>query len=149
MSIFFMVALVMPLQAQNPQAQNRQAQNSEYAEKAGTTPGSNYIVPLPSSRSLSATQLAGKKLFVQRCSVCHLPGLPTYKHYGPLLDGKLIAARGEAAEREQISNGSLRMPGFQYVFEPADIDNIIAYLKTLEYDPTAQKYKYANNSTKK
>ena len=122
-----LVAFVLSLQAQNPLE----------------VTSANNIVPLPSSRSLSATQLAGKILFVQRCSVCHLPG-PIYKPYGPLLDGKLIAFRGEAAEREQIMQGTLRMPGWQYALEPKEIDNILAYLKTLVYDPAAQKYTYSS-----
>ena len=110
-----------------------------------TAPASiNSIIPLPSSRSLSATQLAGKKLFLQRCSICHLPGLPTYKTYAPLLDGKIIAAKGEPEVREYILHGSPRMPGFQYTLEQADIDEIIAYLKILVYDPAAQKYNYSS-----
>jgi mono/diheme cytochrome c family protein len=91
------------------------------------------IVPLPSSKSLTASQAAGKKLFVQRCSVCHLPALPSYTAYGPLLTSDLVMSRGDGATREQITRGSARMPGFQYTLSPAEIDQIVGYLKTLEF----------------
>ena len=87
------------------------------------------IVPLPSSKSLTASQLAGKKLFVQKCSVCHLPELPSYTAYGPLLDGKVVASRGDAAIREQIMTGSARMPGWQYTLSAAEVEEMIVYLK--------------------
>ena len=90
------------------------------------------VVPLPSIKSLSPGQAAGKKLFVQRCSVCHLPALPSYTAYGPLLDKNLVEDRGEDAERAQIMQGSLRMPGFQYTLSAAEIDEIVDYLKALE-----------------
>jgi mono/diheme cytochrome c family protein len=91
------------------------------------------IVPLPSSASLTAGQVAGKKLFVQRCAVCHLPMLPSYTAFGPLLDGNVIASRGDTAVREQIMRGSARMPGWQYTLSPAEIEQMIGYLKTLDF----------------
>jgi mono/diheme cytochrome c family protein len=33
--------------------------------------------------------------------------------------------------REYISNGTPRMPGFRYYFEPAQIDDIVQYIKTI------------------
>jgi mono/diheme cytochrome c family protein len=91
------------------------------------------IVPLPSIKSLTAAQAAGKKLFVQRCAVCHLPALPSYTTYGPVLSGAVIAAFGEEAAREQIKGGSARMPGYQFTLSAAEIDQIVGYLKTLEF----------------
>jgi mono/diheme cytochrome c family protein len=91
------------------------------------------IVPLPSIRSLTASQAAGKKSFVQRCAVCHLPALPSYTSYGPLLSGDLMMSWGDAAAREQIMRGSARMPGYQYTLSSAEIDQIVGYLKTLEF----------------
>ncbi len=90
------------------------------------------IVPLPSIKLLTPAQAKGKKLFVQRCSVCHLPALPSYTAYGPLLDKNLVEYRGDEAERAQILQGSARMPGFQYTLSPKEIDQIVDYLKTLE-----------------
>src|ERR1700680_4498229 len=100
------------------------AQNGEYPLEFGVpaTTRSSTIVPLPSSKSLTLAQLRGKKFFVQRCSVCHLPALPSYTTYGPVRDGKLASARGEAALREQIMEGSPRMPGWQYTLSPTEVD---------------------------
>jgi mono/diheme cytochrome c family protein len=117
-----------------PLALSSQAQNGENGEKIGAAPAPVHsIVPLPPSKALSSAALAGKKLFVQRCSVCHLPALPSYSAYGPLLDRKLVASRGEAAIRERILHGSSRMPGWQYTLQPAEIDEIIGYLQTLSF----------------
>ena len=85
--------------------------------------------------SLSEGELRGKKLFVQRCSLCHdLLGQPAASTVGPWVDGETVKARGEAAVRDKIKNGSRRMPGFQYTFDAPDIDRILAYLKTVTPD---------------
>jgi mono/diheme cytochrome c family protein len=113
-----------------------QAQTGESSkEKEAQVPArpADIVVPLPSIKSLTADQAAGKKLFVQKCSVCHLPELPSYTAYGPLLDGKVVASRGDAAIREQIMRGSARMPGWQYTMSSAEIEQIIGYLKTLDF----------------
>ena len=89
-----------------------------------------------SSASLSPAQLTGKKLFLQRCSVCHLPPLnvpqnPDPKPFGPLLNGFVRGAEKETRARNIILKGTARMPGFQYGLKPRQIDALIAYLKTL------------------
>ena len=110
------------------------AQTGEPSGKqaAGAARSGHDIVPLPSIKSLTAEQAAGKKLFVQRCSVCHLPALPSYTSYGPIVDGSVVAERGEDAIRRQIEQGSARMPGYQYTLSPAEIGEIVEYLKTLD-----------------
>ena len=92
----------------------------------------NDVVPLPSVKSLTPAQAAGKRLFVQRCSVCHLPALPSYSAYGPILDKSLVEDRGDDAVRQQIAQGSARMPGFQYTLSAAEIEQVVSYLKTLQ-----------------
>jgi mono/diheme cytochrome c family protein len=76
----------------------------------------------------------GKKLFVSRCALCHDPrgqsAMPA-RTLGPWLDAALVTAKGETAVRNYILNGSTAMPGFQYQFDAARIDQIIAYLKTV------------------
>lgn len=112
------------------------ARNSEPSQKieARTAEQSaKDLVPLPSSKSLTPFQVTGKKLFVQRCSVCHLPALPSYSTYGPVLSGELINSLSEAFVREQIMRGTSRMPGFQYTLTSTEIDQIIGYLKTLDF----------------
>jgi mono/diheme cytochrome c family protein len=89
---------------------------------------------VPRSNSpLSETEKVGRTLFMQRCELCHLAVPPRTATLGPLLDGELVAKRGEAEIRKVIMNGSARMPGFQYGLEPADIDEIIAFLKTVDF----------------
>jgi mono/diheme cytochrome c family protein len=52
---------------------------------------------------------------------------------GPLLNGLFSGSkpRPEAVVRGFILKGTPKMPGFQYGLEPKQIDQIIAYLKTL------------------
>ncbi len=78
---------------------------------------------------------AGKKLVVQRCSVCHLPPLgpgdPT--SYARSLNGYVASPEAAARARTIIQRGvPPRMPGFQYGLEPDEINNIVAYLTTLK-----------------
>ncbi len=80
---------------------------------------------------------AGKKLFVQRCSVCHLPplGVRTDPPYARKLAGYMKGPESEARARDVIrkgTSGTPGMPGFQYTLEPEQIDEIIAYLNTLK-----------------
>ena len=77
---------------------------------------------------------------MSRCALCHDPvGQPGRRALGPWLDAELVTRKGEAAVRTHILNGSAAMPGFQHQFETSDIDQIIAYLKTVPPDagPTA------------
>ena len=78
---------------------------------------------------------SGKKLFVQRCSVCHLPplGPGEPRAYARLLTGLVKSPETEAAARLVIQRGiPSRMPGFQYGLQPNEIDSIVAYLRTLK-----------------
>lgn len=79
---------------------------------------------------LDDTQLLGQRLFTQSCAVCHLKPNLNAGLYGPALYKDLVAGQ-EGAMRELIANGTERMPGFRYEFEPAQLDAIVAYLKTI------------------
>lgn len=81
---------------------------------------------------LSENELAGRRLYIQRCGICHDPtGTATF---GPWLDQETIKRRGETAARQVISTGSLRMPGFRYTLQPDQIDQLIAFLRTVTPD---------------
>jgi mono/diheme cytochrome c family protein len=85
--------------------------------------------------ALSEVELTGKKLFVQRCALCHdLRGQPATTTVGPWIDREVVKARGDAAVRQKITQGSPRMPAWQYTLEPPQIDAVIAYLKTVSPD---------------
>ena len=90
--------------------------------------------------ALTPQQEAGKSLFLQNCSLCHLPDKENPKSsteegktVGPRLTGLFRKANPPREEviREFIRRGTQKMPGFQYGLEPKELDNIIAYLKTL------------------
>ena len=106
-------------------------QTIDKSTENGKTPPT--VIVLPSNKSLSASQLEGKRLFLQRCSVCHLPGMASYSTYGPLLDRKIIASLGEEAVRDLIVHGSVKMPGFQYTLKADEIDKIVRFLKIVDF----------------
>jgi mono/diheme cytochrome c family protein len=72
----------------------------------------------------------GMRLFNQHCRVCHTKPLLTSPQYGPVLSKQSLGGE-EHALHDFIANGTPRMPGFKYFFAPAQIDAIVAYLKTV------------------
>jgi mono/diheme cytochrome c family protein len=89
-----------------------------------------------SAAKLSEQESRGEGFFLQRCSLCHLPrklkfGSPAT--VGPVLNGlfKEAGADQQKLLRGFILKGSPGMPGFQYGLEPKEVDDLIAYLKTL------------------
>jgi mono/diheme cytochrome c family protein len=78
---------------------------------------------------LNDVQREGRRLFAQNCSICHLPPEKDAATYGPLLH-KASAAGNDELMRAFIVNGTPRMPAFKYHLKSADIDAVIAYLRT-------------------
>ena len=90
--------------------------------------------------SLSEAAMKGRTLWVQRCAYCHDGvGTPTYDTLGPWLDADTVRADREALVREKIATSTARMPGFQYTLRPEQVDQLIAFLKSVTPDqkPTA------------
>src|SRR5262245_1943779 len=79
---------------------------------------------------LNDTQRHGRQLLAQNCGVCHLVLVRGTKTYGPPLT-KAAAAGNDALARGFITNGSERMPAFKYHLKPAEIDALIAYIRTV------------------
>jgi mono/diheme cytochrome c family protein len=79
---------------------------------------------------LDPKQLLGRQVFAQSCGICHLQPVLGVKTYGPVLN-KATAAGNDAVMRAFIVNGTDRMPSFKHYLKPAEIDAIIAYLKTV------------------
>lgn len=96
--------------------------------------------------SLNATQKLGRRIFQQRCAVCHTKPTISSKMYGPVLYKGLVEGN-EDQVRETITNGSTGlMPGFRYGLEPSEIDAIIEYLKTVDKPaPEAKRSGGASN----
>ena len=80
----------------------------------------------------------GKEVFDKKCAVCHYPD-NDQKKIGPGLKG--LSKRGtftvnhskvnDETLRNWIENGDSLMPPFKDVLEPAEIKDVIAYVKTL------------------
>jgi len=79
---------------------------------------------------LTATQKLGRQVFAQSCGICHLPPQINARTYGPLLS-KDTAGGSDEVIRGLISEGTPRMPAFKHYLARAEIDAIIAYLKTV------------------
>ena len=79
---------------------------------------------------LDDAQKLGQRLFYQSCVVCHIKPQITSGQYGPVLSKQTLGGQEEAL-RAFISNGTSRMPGFKFQFEPGQINAIVAYLKTM------------------
>jgi mono/diheme cytochrome c family protein len=90
--------------------------------------------PAGADDSLNATQQLGRQLFGQSCAVCHLKPQITSGTFGPPLSKASLGGQDDVM-REVIGNGTPRMPGFKYHFEPAQIDAIVQYLKTVPKEP--------------
>ena len=92
--------------------------------------------------NLDETQLLGRQVFAQSCGICHLQPSLGVKTYGPMLD-KAATAGNDEVMRAFIVNGTDRMPAFKYYLKPAEIDAIIAYVRTVPIPaapaPSAQK----------
>ena len=77
------------------------------------------------------TELEGRHLFMLRCAACHTGAANSF---APRLDEARLQALGDDAVRTKIAMGSRRMPGFRYMFEEPQVDQIIAYLKAITPD---------------
>lgn len=85
--------------------------------------------------SLTPVEFEGKKLFVQRCALCHdVLGQPASTTVGPWVDATTVKARGEAAVKQKILQGSRRMPGWKHTLDERQVDAVIAYMKTVTPD---------------
>ena len=121
-----------------------------YAAQVSAQEGGGYAPPITkqapirhaSGTKLDEQQQRGAGLFIQRCALCHLSksfGTGGSKYccvasLGPSLSGmfKNMEPEQEQAMREIILNGGpTYMPGWKYGLTSKDIDDIIAYLKTL------------------
>lgn len=80
----------------------------------------------------------GEAVFLQRCSVCHLPKeMAPYKSFGPSLVGMIGNDDPDREDyiRDFIRNGTNNMPGWKYTLSDDDLSAVIAYLKTLTKQP--------------
>jgi mono/diheme cytochrome c family protein len=86
------------------------------------------------AKTLNETQKLGKRVFQQRCGICHDQARPGFVMYGPALYNDLVNG-SEDAIKEMIRSGTSKMPGFRFGLQPAEIDAIVEYLKTVPKPP--------------
>jgi mono/diheme cytochrome c family protein len=84
--------------------------------------------------ALTDIQKSGRLLYEQSCGICHTKPTLISPLYGPALSKESLEGR-EDLLRAFIANGTSRMPGFKTMYEPAQIDAIVSYLKTLPKPP--------------
>jgi mono/diheme cytochrome c family protein len=83
----------------------------------------------------NAAEIAeGRRVFHQKCALCHVANTLGEESYGPKLS-RVQVDKSEEGVRQVIRTGLARMPGFQYALEPRQLDALIALLKTLETPP--------------
>ena len=86
--------------------------------------------------SLNEQQRQGRLMLGQSCGVCHLPPARNAKPDGPVLS-KTTLGGDNALMRRVILEGTPRMPAFKYFLQPAEVDAIIAYVRTVPTPPAA------------
>ena len=84
--------------------------------------------------ALTEQQLLGRQVMAQSCGVCHQPPARGARTYGPALH-KGSGGGDDAAVRRSILEGTPRMPAFKYSLQPAEVDAIVAYIRTLAPPP--------------
>jgi mono/diheme cytochrome c family protein len=87
---------------------------------------------LSAGSSLTDQQVLGRRVFRQRCAVCHLPPVPGARVYGPSLYKELIIGNEEAILGFIMDGSKGKMPGFKYGLDRSEVDAIVDYLKTVE-----------------
>ena len=94
----------------------------------------SLLIAIPQSASaqvaLNDTQKLGERLFEQSCGVCHTRPTLVSGLYGPALSKEAAGGR-EDIVRDVISNGTPRMPGFKFTYDPTQIAAIAAYLQLM------------------
>ena len=104
---------------------------------SGTTAAQQALSPA----DLTPAEKSGRTLFQTKCAMCHVgqePGTETRDDnapqarppLGPVLSQR--HANDEAGLRETIQLGSDRMPGYRYTLTDEQIDQVIAFMKTID-----------------
>jgi mono/diheme cytochrome c family protein len=84
----------------------------------------------PDRDGLTDQQRLGRQILAQSCGVCHLPPAKNARTYGPALN-KGASGGDDAVMRQFILEGTPRMPAFKHFLQPAEIDAIIAFVRTV------------------
>ena len=104
----------------------------------GALAGASMVLAQDSNKKSGGAVARGKTVFQQKCAVCHYD-TSGQKKIGPGLKG--ISKRGtftvngnkitDESLKTWIENGDQLMPPFKETLEPAQIKDVITYVKTL------------------
>ncbi|MBB3953792.1 c-type cytochrome [Novosphingobium sediminicola] len=87
---------------------------------------------LAADEAIPANVYRGRTIWLQRCAYCHDGvGQPSYHTVGPFLAPEITSGLGDAGLRQFLTMGTENMPSFQYTLSPAQMDDVIAYVKTI------------------
>jgi mono/diheme cytochrome c family protein len=87
----------------------------------------------PGAKSvLTEAQREGRRVYQQKCAVCHVPVSSLARQYAPVLFRGVIAGREESIRKTIVDGSADRMPGWKYTLQAKQIDDVIDYLKTLD-----------------
>lgn len=81
---------------------------------------------------LSSEQREGRRIFQQKCALCHLPVVSSGGQPYARRLSRAVVERNVDAARKMIENGNPRMPGWKYTLRAEQIDHLIQYLKTVD-----------------
>jgi mono/diheme cytochrome c family protein len=84
-----------------------------------------------SSAALTDQQKDGRRIFQQRCAVCHTLPTVVSKRYGPALYKELVEDNEDSIRNFIMEGSEGLMPGFKYGLTRSEIDSIVEYLKTV------------------
>ncbi len=79
---------------------------------------------------LTDAQKDGRRIFQQRCAVCHTLPTVVSKRYGPALYKEIVEDNEDNIRDTILEGREGLMPGFKYGLTRAEIDSIVEYLKT-------------------
>jgi len=96
---------------------------------------------------LTDTQKDGRRIFQQRCAVCHTLPTVVSARYGPALYKEIVEDNEDNIRTVILEGREGLMPGFQYGLTRAEIDSIVEYLKTVNRPARPKKKPNQNEGT--
>ena len=107
----------------------------------GVLSGTLYAQQAQSSPPLGDAEKAGRKIFQTRCAMCHVGQEPAAEMSSPNAErrpatmGPLLSranTTNETALKQKIKDGSVKMPAYKYALTDQQIDQVVAFMKTID-----------------
>ena len=89
-----------------------------------------FMATAQTNPQLTPQQVRGRIILTQNCNICHLPQNPGSQTYGPMLN-KESTNGDDNLMKQVIQTGLVKMPGWRYTLNDAQISDVIAYIRTL------------------